>query len=253
MIYFVLKRVTSYLGKLENMSFQVTQGNYDVPFMKVSGDDEISLLSRALNDVIQSLRVAYIEIDNRQVGLEKLNRDLIETNYQLKSANEELKNAQEQIIQSEKLASSGGLVAGVSHEINTPIGVCVSAASHLDEKNKELIEKVNANLLSKKDFKHYTQTIEETSKILMSNLKRAADLIGSFKKIAVDQTSEESREINVVDFIKDVVTSLKHILKKTSIDINVESECNEIVIKTYPGATSTSNNKSYYEFSYPWI
>lgn len=235
MIYFVLKRVTSNLGKLENMSFQVTQGNYDIPFINVSGEDEISLLSKAFNDMIHSLKAGYIEIDNRQVELEKLNRDLIETNRQLKSTNEDLKNAQEQIIQSEKLASLGELVAGVSHEINTPIGICVSAASYLDEKNKELIEKFNANLLSKKDFKHYIETVEETSKILMSNLGRAADLIGSFKKIAVDQTSEESREINVIDYIKDVITSLKHILKRTSIDIIVESESDEIVIKTYPG------------------
>lgn len=235
MIYMVLKRVTSSLGKLENMSFQVTQGNFDIPFAKVSGDDEISLLSRAFNDMIISIKVAYIEIDNRQVELEKLNMDLIETNYQLKAKNEELKNAQEQMIQSEKLASLGGLVAGVSHEINTPIGVSVSAASFLQDKNKELIEKVNTNSLSKKEFKHFADTIEETSNILLSNLKRAADLIGSFKKIAVDQTSEESREINLIDYIKDVVTSLKHILKKTSIDIRVESKCNEIVIKTYPG------------------
>ncbi|KNY29966.1 HAMP domain-containing protein [Pseudobacteroides cellulosolvens] len=151
MVYMVLKRVTISLAKLENMSFQVTQGNFDIPFAKVSGDDEISLLSRAFNEMIISIKVAYIEIDNRQVELEKLNMDLIETNYQLKTINEELKNAQEQIIQSEKLASLGGLVAGVSHEINTPIGVSVSAASYLQDKNKELIDKVNTNSLSKKN------------------------------------------------------------------------------------------------------
>lgn len=231
----VLKRVVSNLKTLEELSLKVTQGQFDVTVDTFKSNDEIGLLASAFNKMILSLKYAQEEIETRQNELHKLNVSLTKTNNQLMKSNEDLKNAQEQIIESEKLASLGSLVAGVSHEINTPIGVSVSAASFLNDKNKYLLEKIKSNTLTKKEFEEYSGTINETSNILLSNLKRASELMGSFKMIAVDQTSESLREINLYNYIEDIILNLKHVLKKKSVEVFLECEDKSLIINTYPG------------------
>ncbi|MDP4180658.1 MAG: ATP-binding protein [Bacillota bacterium] len=241
--YLISGSISRPLDKMVFMMKEVKKGNLDFNINDrqkdeiaiVNGNDEISLLSLAFSEMIISLRNAYKIIESRQNELHQLNQNLVQTNSQLIKTNEDLKNAQELIIQSEKLASLGSLVAGVSHEVNTPIGVSVSAASYIKDIHNEIVKKVEENKLSKKEFKSFLDSIHETSNILLTNLSRAADLIGSFKKIAVDQTNEDMREINLYEYIEDVVLSLKHILKKTFIEVIIESEKKELIVKIYPG------------------
>jgi signal transduction histidine kinase len=235
MISVLLKRVVANLKRLEDLSQQVTQGELNLSMVPIASNDEIGLLSAAFNEMVLSLKTAHREIDKRQCELQKVNNDLRAANLQLIKANTDLQDAQDQIIQSEKLASLGGLVAGVAHEINTPIGVSVSAASFLKDKNRDLVDKIESNKLSRKEFENYAATITETLDILLANLKRASELIGSFKMIAVDQTSEERREINLHDYIEDVILSLKHVLKKNAVEVDLDSEDNDLIINTYPG------------------
>jgi len=145
-----------------------------------------------------------------------------------------LKAAQKSLLQAEKLASLGSLVAGIAHEINTPVGVIVTSASVLSEASQEINKNVAGGNIRKSDITNYLTTATESTRLIMSNAARAAHLIQSFKQVAVDQTSEQRREFELLEFLNDVTTSLNPTLRKahTSIDISGNAE---IHMDSYPG------------------
>ncbi len=156
---------------------------------------------------------------------------------ELEIALESLKQTQNQLIHTEKMAALGGIVAGVAHEINTPVGVSVTAASYLDEKNNEILELFETGKLKKADLEKHINTTMETIKILMINLERASNLIGSFKQIAVDQSVDEKRVFVLKDYINEVLLSLNPKVKKTKHKIIVDCE-DDIEIYASPGGLS---------------
>lgn len=164
-------------------------------------------------------------------------KELSYTNTHLLQSLQHLNEAQDQLVQSEKMASLGGLVAGVAHEINTPIGVGVTAASHLDMKMKKYAQLYEKNELSRTDFESMLSLATETSDMILSNLKRAADLIRSFKQVAVDQTSDDQRTFKLKGYIEEVIQSLKPSFKNTRHKIVVDCP-EEIELYSYPGAIS---------------
>lgn len=165
--------------------------------------------------------------------LEEKNRKAQE----LEEALETLKETQAQLIESEKLSSLGAMVAGVAHEINTPLGIVVTSVSYIDDLTRELLDVYNQNKLSKSKIEYYFKSIEEIIDTTMSSAKRAAALVKSFKKVAVDQASEDKRNFNVKEYIDDTLLSLKHNYKKRGIKFNIDCAEN-IEIKSYPGAFS---------------
>lgn len=165
-------------------------------------------------------------------------RDITErkdAEYKLQSTLEELQNTQDELVQAEKMASLGGLVAGVAHEINTPIGVGVTAATHLKEQAERLAGVFASGALKKSDFQSFIDTAIQSTGMISTNLNRASDLIKSFKQVAVDQSSEEKRTINLLDYIDEVLVSLNPQLKRTAHSVAVEGD-RDIYIETYPGA-----------------
>jgi len=117
-------------------------------------------------------------------------RSLSDANDQLGKAYDDLKQAQQTLVESEKMASLGSLVAGVAHEINTPIGISVTASSYLQEQVADFKQHLEAKQLSRSYLNEFTQNLDESMQLLQGNLRRASELIASFKQVAVDQSSE---------------------------------------------------------------
>ncbi|WP_090672900.1 ATP-binding protein [Paenibacillus tianmuensis] len=146
-----------------------------------------------------------------------------------------LHEAKNRLIQSEKLASLGGMVAGVAHEINSPIGIGVTASSHLAARSRELLDKYGHGQLGRKELETYFAECEETASILLSNLQRTEKLIASFKQVAADRTDEEPRTFRVKAYIGDILQSLSPKLKKGGHRIVLEME-ESLEVCGYPGA-----------------
>jgi signal transduction histidine kinase len=146
-----------------------------------------------------------------------------------------LKKTQKHLVESEKMVSLGRLVAGVAHEVNTPVGVSVTAASYLNEKTKELYGRLHADSISSKDVEKYLTTAREASDLILLNLKRASDLISSFKQVAVDQSAEDKRKFNVKNYIDELLLSIRPKYKKTKHSIAVQCP-GDLEINSYPGA-----------------
>lgn len=168
----------------------------------------------------------------RQLTL--LNEQLLASNAELQQANRHLAQTHEQLLQSEKMAALGGLVAGIAHEINTPVGIVVTSASVLTRDTK-ILRLAYQNGLSEEELEDYLRTAEQSALLIEANATRAADLIQSFKQVAVDQTAGEQRQINLRDYLGETLTSLTPSLKKAATMVQV-SGADDLVITTYPGA-----------------
>lgn len=153
------------------------------------------------------------------------------------SAYHQLKEAQSTLVQSEKMASLGGLVAGIAHEINTPIGVILTGASVLSEESVAFKKGIETGAMKKSEVLRYTETAIQSAALIQTNAERAATLIHSFKQVAVDQTSEARRVFDLGEYIEEVILSLRPTFKHRAIKMNID--CTEkIEVDGYPGALS---------------
>ncbi|WP_303842689.1 ATP-binding protein [Aeromonas sobria] len=151
-------------------------------------------------------------------------RSLSEANGQLGKAYDDLKQAQQTLVESEKMASLGSLVAGVAHEINTPIGISVTASSYLQERVADFKSHIDSKQLSRSYLTEFTVNLDESMQLLQSNLRRASELIASFKQVAVDQSSEARYNFSLADNLHQVVVSLGHKLKKSQCEVDIQCD-----------------------------
>ncbi|MFP5514959.1 MAG: sensor histidine kinase [Alphaproteobacteria bacterium] len=150
----------------------------------------------------------------------------------------ELKATQASLIQAEKMASLGQLVAGVAHEVNTPIGITITGASQLQALIEELSQRHAASALKKSDFQRFLSDGMEMANLILSNSTRAANLVQSFKLVAVDQSSDERRAFLLRDYIDELLRSL-HPTYKARAALTISVDCPvDLELDGYPGALS---------------
>ena len=172
-----------------------------------------------------------------QQSVESRTHELEVRNQQLAETLQNLQGATDQLVQSEKLAALGGLVAGVAHEVNTPVGIGLTAASHFQMLVREINQQFNTGAMKKSDLTKFFTACEESAAIIVANLTRAGELIHSFKKVAVDSTSEQLQTINLNHYIRDIILTLSPQIKKTKVEISIDCPEN-LTIETFPGSIS---------------
>ncbi|MCW8885616.1 MAG: HAMP domain-containing histidine kinase, partial [Motiliproteus sp.] len=172
---------------------------------------------------------------NAMALLRKSEQSLKQTRRRLEASISELREAQENLLDVEKKAVLASVVAGVTHDVNTPLGVCITAASTLRERNYELISLYHQGNVSRAKMEDYQAVAKESTEIVLNNLRKATELIRNFKQLAVDQSSEQRRRFNLRDYLDDIVLGLSSKLRTTEHQLRIE--CSEdIQLDSYPGA-----------------
>ncbi len=191
--------------------------------ISVNNDDIIHAVWRDIQDKKQ------LEFENKQRSDE-----LEESNEELQTMIHSLKITHDKLVESEKMASLGSLVAGVAHEINTPVGIGLTGASHFLYITEEVEEKYANGDLSEEEFDEYVKKSKELAVIINANLDRTSEIIKSFKQVAIDQTTEQKRVFNVLAYIQGILISIDNITKKKDIKININCK-EDMNVNSYPG------------------
>ncbi len=201
--------------------------------------------------VFQNKRLGYIVFDpGRQNGdtieflssqiassLEGSNlvQSIVEKSKKLQEQLDELQQAQAHIIRSEKMAVIGRIVAGVAHEMGTPLGNALTAATFLKDLSHGLTEVINLGNLTKIQLKDFLARQEAGSVLVISNLARTTELVRLFKQVAIDQTSENQKVFNLTEYYRELCLNVKTLINKKNVTINLFA-ANNLVIDSFPGA-----------------
>ena len=173
----------------------------------------------------EELRLLTVELEQR----------VERRTFELRQSNDHLKNTQEQLIESEKMAALGNLVVGISHEINTPVGIAITAISTLKDHVATLYEKLTTNKLRKQDLVSFKDSSQQGIALALSNMYRTSRLVEYFKQIAVNQSGEQISKIKLLPLLENTVEA--SILQDRPNSQGFVLECPEnLQIKTYVGA-----------------
>jgi signal transduction histidine kinase len=186
--------------------------------IRIDGNDHASLLF-----AMKTMRDRLVERSNA----------LQTANAELAASVETLRHAQNDLVRSEKLSALGALVAGVAHELNTPVGNCLLAASSLVDHTRDFTATF-AHGIKRSDLDEHIEDVHKAGDILLRNLARASDLVASFKQVAVDRQSSQGRQFNLADVVSEIMLTLWPTLKKSGVRVEHDIP-REIVMNSYPG------------------
>ncbi len=174
-----------------------------------------------------------VEMQEREIAQQKLK----ESHEALEVSLDQLKKTQDELVLAEKMASLGGLVAGVAHEINTPVGTTVTAVTHLQDRLTKLARAYQDQSLSREDLEQFLRAADEGFGIINRCLEQTTVLVRNFKQVAVDRSTEAHRTIDFGDYLQQVITTLKPRLKKTPHQVVVDCPP-ELLVNCRPGEIS---------------
>jgi signal transduction histidine kinase len=237
----LIDEMIEFQSRLAGSQHELQKANLRLDDQNISLEEEVAKKTATLSRIMLDLEQQKDEllINQRELRQENENRQFIEDelrkrNTELATSMETIQMAKDQLVESERMASLGGLVAGIAHDVNTPLGVSVTATSFLHDRVKKLQSAYESKKLTGNTMTSFLSEAEQTITLLTNNLNRASDLISSFKQVAVDQTSEAEREINVSEYLTEVVQSLAPNFKKTQHTIDIHCP-DDLSIKCAPG------------------
>lgn len=224
----LIDKVVSYKDQLESTQRQLVKTNEKLDQQNLLLEQEVARKTSNLSQAMMDLQQQKYELEKQKLVLtEEVDRrkttegELLVKQDELTKYVDELNMAQERLVGSEKMAALGGLVAGITHDINTPVGIGVTATSFLQERLAQVEAAYAEKTLSPKALEEFIADAKQSTALLTTNLERASELVASFKQIAVDQASEAVRQINLKEYLNEIIRSLHPKLKKTMHKINI--------------------------------
>ena len=180
---------------------------------------------------------------------------LSHANVELQGALQQLQTAQDSLVESEKLASLGRLVAGVAHELNTPIGNAMTVASTLEEHYRSLLSAMEAGTLKRSTMQEILTSTRDGQQLVYRNLARAAEIIQHFKQLAIDQTSEMRRQFDLAEMLEEVLITLRPHFRHSHLQLELEVAPG-IRMDSFPGplgqvVTNLALNAAFHAFPQP--